>query len=357
MEEIELRPIWSDSMGAKSMCIRVDTEDMSLMIDPGAAIMQKSYPLDVEEKNIRLSDARREIENAALDCDDVIVTHYHYDHHFLPEAGGIDFFTVFEGKNIWIKDPNRWINRSQWERAREFVEALYKKRGGDPSAIVINLEREPDDREYKDPLNELPMLHDINEGDYGERREELHEKWRKKFWKRVDMWREEKHIEEPDEGVHFADGEEFKRGGTTIRMTEPLFHGIEYSNTGWIIAVIVEKGGEKLLYTSDIQGPTIEDYAEWIIDEDPDLLVMDGPATYLLGYMLNKFNLNRAVKNASRIIEECDFETMLYDHHLMRDKKFRERTEEFWKSVEDCGKKVISYREYIEGKDPLIEEL
>jgi len=37
--------IWFDSMGAKSSCILVDTPDIKILVDPGAAAMQPSYPL------------------------------------------------------------------------------------------------------------------------------------------------------------------------------------------------------------------------------------------------------------------------------------------------------------------------
>lgn len=55
--------------------------------------------------------------------------------------------------------------------------------------------------------------------------------------------------------------------------------------------------GGTLLYTSDLQGSSIEDYTSWIIRENPDILILDGSVSYLLGYMLNKINLKRAVGN------------------------------------------------------------
>jgi predicted metallo-beta-lactamase superfamily hydrolase len=33
------------------------------------------------------------------------------------------------------------------------------------------------------------------------------------------------------------------------------------------------------IYTSHLQGPGIEDYAQWIIKENPDILILDGPPT------------------------------------------------------------------------------
>jgi len=355
MEEIDISPIWSDSMGAKSMCVKIETSDTSIIVDPAAAVMQKSFPMKMEQKYALLDEARGKIEKASKGVEHLFISHYHYDHHFLQDTSGIDFSSVYSNKEIWVKDPNRWINPSQWKRARKFLQALLDTYESERDLDEFKME--PGEEEYLDPLKELPLLQEIDEGDYEERREELHEKWRKKFFRRTEMWNTEKHVEEPLNNLHYADGKTIKIGSTTIRFTEPLFHGIEYSKTGWVVAMIVEKGPDKFLYTSDIQGPTIEDYAEWIIHENPDFLIMDGPATYLLGYMLNNFNLNRSVKNALRIIEECEFETMLYDHHITRESDFREKTEKIWKTAEVSEGEVLTYKEYLEDEKPLAEEM
>ncbi|MFP4052062.1 MAG: MBL fold metallo-hydrolase, partial [Thermoplasmata archaeon] len=83
MDKIKVEPIWSDSMGAKSLCVKVSTDDTNIMIDPSAAVMQKSYPMDTDRKYQLLSDAKEKITCKAEDVDHMIVTHYHYDHHFL----------------------------------------------------------------------------------------------------------------------------------------------------------------------------------------------------------------------------------------------------------------------------------
>ncbi|MFW6196103.1 MAG: MBL fold metallo-hydrolase [Thermoplasmatota archaeon] len=359
MDKIKVEPIWSDSMGAKSLCVKVSTDDTNIMIDPSAAVMQKSYPIETDRKYQLLSDAKEKITREAEDVDHMIVTHYHYDHHFLPKDENLNFSKIFEDKKIWIKNPNEWINHSQWKRSRKFLRSLinYKQKKQEVTSLA-EYEFKSEDKEYRDPLDDLPLLQEIEEGDYAERREELHKKWRKNFKKRTDMWNDKKHVKEPCEhDIYFADGICFTDGDTTVRFTEPLFHGIEYAKTGWIIAVVVEKEDEKFLYTSDIQGPTIEDYAQWIIEENPNFLIMDGPATYLLGFMLNNFNLDRSIKNAVRIVEETDCEKILYDHHLTREKNFREKTEEIWDAGERSEGEILTFREYLEDKPVLVEEL
>ena len=40
----EFKPVWFDSLGAKSSCVWIRTSDISIIIDPGIAVMQPSYP-------------------------------------------------------------------------------------------------------------------------------------------------------------------------------------------------------------------------------------------------------------------------------------------------------------------------
>ena len=75
--------------------------------------------------------------------------------------------------------------------------------------------------------------------------------------------------------------------------------------------------------------------------------------TYMLGYMLNRINLRRAIENARRIVEEVDFDLMIYDHHLPREPRFRERTSIIWRTAEDLNKKVLTAAEYL-GRKPVV---
>jgi hypothetical protein len=343
---IEFEPIWFDSLGAKSSCTLVRTPDVAILIDPGCAVMQPSYPLPEEEKLSLLEEAFHSIARAAAEADRIVITHYHYDHFLtIPE--------IYAEKPVWLKDPNRWINRSQWARAREFLALLANYRGGSL------LPKEPEDNPAldEDPFGRLEIARTKGFGSYQRRRAELLARGRERLLKLRQLWLKGPWVEEEAlkrVGIEFADGRAFKMGETTVRFTEPLFHGIEYANTGWVIAVIVEHGGAKLIYSSDLEGPTIEDYAEWIISERPNYLILDGPSTYLLGYMLNMTNLNRAIENAKRIARECEprLEVMIFDHHLLRDRRYRERTAEVWAA----SPKVVTAAEFL-GRKPLLDQM
>ena len=138
-------------------------------------------------------------------------------------------------------------------------------------------------------------------------------------------------------------------------FSEPLYHGIEYAKTGWVIAVIIEYDDEKILYSSDIQGPTIEDYAKWIIEENPNILLLDGPPTYLIPYMFNLINFRRTQENIKWIIREArNLKLIIYDHHLTRDMKFRERVAEVYEYAKKHDVKILDVANYL-GLKPAYE--
>ena len=105
--------MWFDSFGAKSSCTLVKTPDVVILVDPGAAIMQPSFPASWADKIRWLGEAEAAIRKAGEDADVVVVTHYHYDHYTRDPA-------FYEGKLLLAKNPNEYINDSQRKRAERF---------------------------------------------------------------------------------------------------------------------------------------------------------------------------------------------------------------------------------------------
>ena len=346
--DIAVKFLWADSLGAKSYSLFVETPDITLLVDPGAASMQPGYPLDEKMKKSLKETALKVIKRFARKARLVAITHYHFDHFTSPEEAP----SLYRGKKLLIKDPNRWINASQWKRAREFLSALRRIAGPkvkekSPSKSAGYL---------RDPVEGLNSSK-LDFGDYNARRQELFSKGRKWLEGLFSLWENNTPQSEFSAGkleVSCADGRTFSFGGTKISFSPPLFHGIEYDRTGWVIALIIERGGYRVLYTSDLQGPQIEDYADWIIEEKPDLLIADGPPTYLLGFMMNRINFERSIRNMCRILRELEGKRVIYDHHLYRDKRYRERMEPLRRCL---GKPLPpSVAEFL-GLKPLIDTL
>jgi len=318
---LQVELVWFDSLGAKSACILVKAScGVKVVVDPGVAVMHPSFPASREAKEAWYREGLQRVKAALVEADVVVLTHHHHDHYLWRS----EHLQLYMGKTILAKNPNSYINESQRGRAVQFYESLYQLAG------VEEVYGEPEEKEFPDPTLELSEALSRSFGDYDKRRRELLEKGRRWFERLAGKWSSWRRVREADTGrlrVYWADGRSFEMGCVRLHFTRPLFHGVEYSRVGWVVAVTIEADGRRLLYSSDVNGPIIEDYAALIVKEKPDTLILDGPPTYMLGYMLNMTNLRRAVENAVRIVSEAEsLETVVYDHHLVREPRYRERT-------------------------------
>jgi hypothetical protein len=263
------------------------------------------------------------------------------------------------------KNPNEYINDSQRGRAVSFYSNICNAFGKTSleSMQKEKVKGERKDKEYPDPLDSLPIATQKDFGDYTERRAELLRKGKKWLDSRVANWNKNPEIPEfkfkfkfNSIEVRYSEGKVFKFGDTLLRFSNPLFHGIEFSRVGWVFTTTIEYGDEKFIHSSDLNGPIIEDYAQKMIQENPQVLILDGPMTYMFGYLLNRINLDRTIENASEIIRKIDSEVIIYDHHLPRERKFRERTKKVWDVAKEENKKVMTAAEFL-GKKPVVLSL
>jgi hypothetical protein len=349
--KISFTPIWFDSLGAKSSSTLVQTPDISILIDPGVAIMQPSFPAPWLKKIYWVEVGRRAIRKASKRASVIVISHYHYD-HYLPMD-----LKIYKSKIVLAKDPNEYINDSQRERAEQFYGLICKRfRRVELGELMERRKR----KRYPDPMKALPLARKKSFGDYDKRRRELLRLGKRWFENRVRNWSKRKRIPElefKEIRVIYADLREFEFGKTKLKFTKPLFHGIEFSRVGWVFATVVEYRKEKLVHSSDLSGVYIEDYAELLIKENPQVLILDGPPTYMFGFMLNQTNLQRCIANTCRIIKKCtNLKLLIYDHHLLREKRYRERTKEVWNCAKKKGVKILAASELL-GKRPVIDVL
>jgi predicted metallo-beta-lactamase superfamily hydrolase len=89
-------------------------------------------------------------------------------------------------------------------------------------------------------------------------------------------------IKELPKKLEFADGRVFKMGKTVITFSKAVCHGTN-PRLGYVTEVSIKSGNEKFLYTSDVEGPSLKDQIDFILKENPNVLFVDGPMTYMLG--------------------------------------------------------------------------
>ena len=124
-------------------------------------------------------------------------------------------------------------------------------------------------------------------------------------------------IESCAKTINNADGKTFNFGETRVQFSEPVFHGSS-AQLGYVLEVFIEDN-ERFIFTSDVQGPLDAKAMDFIIDNAPDTIILDGPATYLLGSHYKKNDIVSAFENIKKIIAQTPVRKMVIDHHLLRD--------------------------------------
>ena len=278
---MEITPLAFDSLGVRSMATLVETKELKIMIDPGAALGPSRYNLPPHKKEWdRLDKLWKEIKNNCRKCDVMIVTHYHYDHHDPNEPD------IYEGKKVFLKHPTDNINKSQKTRANYFL----------------------------------------------------------------------KQLEGIPEKIEFSDGKKFMFGKTKIEFSKAVPHGAN-NKLGYLTEVLVDDGKEKLVHTSDVEGPSLDEQVKFILENRPNYLILDGPLSYMLGYRYSQASLDSSIDNMIKVIRNCPLKNFVIDHHFLRDLKWREKAA---RAIEFAEKKKIPFQtaaEFCGRKIEMLEAL
>jgi len=136
-------------------------------------------------------------------------------------------------------------------------------------------------------------------------------------------------IEQYAKSITIADGKAFGFGNTHVRFSEPVLHGLT-PQLGYVIQVLVQEDN-RFLFTSDVQGPLNCGALDFILAANPDIMFIDGPATYLLGSHHKKADVDQSIENLKTIIDQTRVTSLVIDHHLLRDLKW-------FDYVKDMGK-------------------
>jgi len=106
-----------------------------------------------------------------------------------------------------------------------------------------------------------------------------------------------------------------------------------------------------MVFSSDVEGPSLDEQVDFILRERPDLLILDGPMTYMLGYRYSGESLARSVANITKIISQTPVSVIILDHHLLRDQNYKAKLTKVYECADENGVKVLSAAEYA-GREP-----
>jgi len=278
--EMKVELVAFDSMGARSMCTYIETEDVRITIDPAVALAEKRFNLGPHAKEVeRMGQLAERIRKRATESDIIVITHYHYDHHDPGDTVPLD---IYSGKTILTKDPKNRINSSQGNYRAPLFLAMIKGRA-----------------------------------------------------KKVEV----------------ADGRRFSFGGTEVEFSDAVCHGAD-SAMGYVIQTMVRKGEEKVVHTSDVQGPSRQDQADFILTHRPQTAIIDGPMLYMLGYAYSQEDLEASLGNLRAMLSGGTKKIVL-DHHFARDLTFGKYLDELRAEFMDA--KIGTAAEFMGMEDDLLE--
>ncbi|MCS7119076.1 MAG: hypothetical protein RMH75_01965 [Archaeoglobaceae archaeon] len=150
----------------------------------------------------------------------------------------------------------------------------------------------------------------------------------------------------------YCDGKSYEFGNTVIEISKPVFHG-ENQKLGFVLELFVSSGKKSFLFSSDVEGPLHEDQTNFILEKKPEVVFIDGPMSYMLGYRFSRSLLEKAISNLKKITEVS--KVLVIDHHLLRDLNWKIVVSDLLNYAEQFSTKVQSAAEFCGIKENLLE--
>ncbi|MFH1859689.1 MAG: hypothetical protein ABH870_01550 [bacterium] len=148
----------------------------------------------------------------------------------------------------------------------------------------------------------------------------------------------------PDQ-IEYSDGKEFRFGDTHIRFSQAVPHG-NNDRLGCVTEVSITDGNYKLVHTSDIEGGNLDCQRDFIIQEDPDMVIFDGPMIY---------PYQNVIPNIIQILKETRVSDFIIDHHYLRNLKWREKIMEPFSVADSMGKRFGCAAMFLGKEEELLE--
>ncbi|MFH1897764.1 MAG: hypothetical protein ABH886_05935 [Candidatus Desantisbacteria bacterium] len=148
----------------------------------------------------------------------------------------------------------------------------------------------------------------------------------------------------PDK-IEYSDGREFEFGNTRIKFSQAVPHG-NNDRLGYVTEVAITDGNYKLVHTSDIEGGNLDCQRDFILQEDPDMVIFDGPMTY---------PYQNVIPNIIQILKETRVTDFIIDHHYLRNLKWREKMAEVFDIADRLEKRFICAAQFLGRQEELLE--
>ncbi len=107
-----------DSFGVKGMCVRIETPDLTVTVDPGVSPQTAEFPLPEERRKELQAKYTQAVIESCIHSQAIVISHYHLD-HFLSQREP----RVYTDKIIFAKDIAD-LPQKQQETAQRFFRAI-----------------------------------------------------------------------------------------------------------------------------------------------------------------------------------------------------------------------------------------
>jgi predicted metallo-beta-lactamase superfamily hydrolase len=290
LRSIQVTPLAAESLGVRSMCTFVKTPDVKVLLDAGVSLGPSRLGFRPHpQEYVALKAARKRIADAAERAEVVTISHYHFDHH---TPSYTDWFSN------WSSD----------DAARQIYEGK----------IVLA-------KSYRDNVN---------------------------FSQRHRGWVFANTGGGYAEKLEYVDGKEYLFGDTKIRFSEPVVHGEPGTELGWLMMTTIEHGDERVLFTSDVQGPMHTATLKTILNESPDVIIVGGPPAYLIG-LVDEESIQIGLQNLLKIVQNVP--TTVLEHHLLRQEDWRETAKPVFEAAAATKHSVLTAAEFLGEENALLE--
>jgi len=109
---VEIEIIGAESLGVRGLCCVVETKDRKIVIDPGVALGYRRHGLLPHPVQVAVAErVKVAIEKALEDATDVVISHYHGEHH--PMANANPYQLSADRVAELLKHPRLWAKGIQ----------------------------------------------------------------------------------------------------------------------------------------------------------------------------------------------------------------------------------------------------
>ena len=153
--------------------------------------------------------------------------------------------------------------------------------------------------------------------------------------------------------IQYVDGKAFVFDNLKILFSQATCHGIN-DRSGYVIQVSI-RSDTSFLHTSDVTGPVLPDQVEFILHENPDTIICDGPVSYMVGSKYDTSYLDTCVENLVSIVEKTKVRRLVLEHHLLRELDWKDKIAPVFDAARRKGIEVTTAAEFAGQETDLLE--